>query len=190
MAEDLRVRKTKRALREALLKLMETKPIDSITTSELCRKAEVNRNTFYAHYSSPFQLLQTIEDEYIASIQSFVNDTLDPLDYTTLMKNVCQSMSDNRELTSVLYSQNGNKNFLSRFIGVLQPRVLLQWSTIWPKLAPEDLELLYNYTTFGVERCILRWTEDGFRTPPEEFARKLTEMTEVVLSHYADRDHI
>ena len=50
MKEDLRVKKTKNALRKALSTLLKTKSLDKITIMEICENAMVNRVTFYSHY--------------------------------------------------------------------------------------------------------------------------------------------
>lgn len=50
MKEDLRVKKTKNALRKALSTLLKTKSLDKITIMEICEIAMVNRVTFYSHY--------------------------------------------------------------------------------------------------------------------------------------------
>ena len=50
MKEDLRVKKTKSALRKALATLLKTKTFDKITIMEICETAMVNRVTFYSHY--------------------------------------------------------------------------------------------------------------------------------------------
>lgn len=42
---------------EALLSLLERKPFEYITISEICEKAEVNRSTFYLHYENTRDLL-------------------------------------------------------------------------------------------------------------------------------------
>ena len=47
---DRRVRYTKTVLKQSLLELMKDRPIGKITVTEICRLADVNRNTFYAHY--------------------------------------------------------------------------------------------------------------------------------------------
>ncbi|MGN0446055.1 MAG: TetR/AcrR family transcriptional regulator [Acutalibacteraceae bacterium] len=65
---DRRVLRTKRMLKDALLELLKDSEIEEITISELCRKADVNRNTFYAHYSVPADLLREIEDDLVSSI--------------------------------------------------------------------------------------------------------------------------
>ena len=48
--EDLRVRKTKKAIAEAFMALLEEKNYDEITVNELCDRAGVRRTTFYKHY--------------------------------------------------------------------------------------------------------------------------------------------
>ena len=55
--EDLRVRKTKKALFDAFIKLLSQKPFDEITVNELCDEAGVRRATFYKHYSDKFDFL-------------------------------------------------------------------------------------------------------------------------------------
>ena len=42
---------------EALLLLLETKDFDFITIKEICKKARVNRSTFYLHYENTNDLL-------------------------------------------------------------------------------------------------------------------------------------
>jgi len=42
---------------EALLSLLEKKPFEYITVSELCKEAGVNRSTFYLHYENTRELL-------------------------------------------------------------------------------------------------------------------------------------
>ena len=43
---------------KALLSLLENKPFEYITISEICEKAEVNRSTFYLHYENTSDLLK------------------------------------------------------------------------------------------------------------------------------------
>ncbi len=190
MAEDLRVRKTKRALRGALLELLKEKPIGAITTTELCRRAEVNRNTFYSHYSSPFHLLQTLEDEFIAVVLEIVEESMPNEDYTTILEKVCVAMYENKELTSVIISENGNRDYTSRVVGIMHSRVMEHWGSGLTKLDRDDLELLYTYTTFGTQKCVQDWMEDGCRVAPKEFARKLSDLTQVEFAHYLPKTEI
>ena len=49
-SEDRRVRKTKRAMTEALASLLEKKPLNEISVREISEIADINRGTFYLHY--------------------------------------------------------------------------------------------------------------------------------------------
>ena len=51
---DARIRYTQRVLKESFLTLLKQKPVNKITVKEVCEMAELNRATFYAHYSDCF----------------------------------------------------------------------------------------------------------------------------------------
>ena len=77
MKTDARVKYTKMVLKKALLELMQHKPVNKITVKEICERAELNRATFYAHYSDCFDLLESIEEELFGqferSMQSYIH---------------------------------------------------------------------------------------------------------------------
>ena len=57
---DARIIKTRRDLRESLLRIIEKKPFDKINVSEICADAMVNRMTFYKHYNDKYDLLNDV----------------------------------------------------------------------------------------------------------------------------------
>ena len=69
---DRRVIRTKKAIRSALFKLMESKDISSITISELTALANVNRRTFYTHYSNITDILDETEAEIVEALQQLI----------------------------------------------------------------------------------------------------------------------
>lgn len=68
MAENRRVRMTKRLMKDALLELLEVKPLEKITVTDVCAAADVNRSSFYAHYQDIHALLRELEDEVLEHI--------------------------------------------------------------------------------------------------------------------------
>lgn len=54
---DRRVRRTRRALRQALLDLMDEKGYDEVTVEEITSRADIGRTTFYLHYRAKQDLL-------------------------------------------------------------------------------------------------------------------------------------
>ncbi len=68
---DTRVIRTKHLLNEALLALMETTHFAKITVQDICRRAGINRVTFYKHYQDKYDLLA---DCYAHIIRTVVTD--------------------------------------------------------------------------------------------------------------------
>lgn len=65
---DLRIEKTKRAIRNAFIELRSKKPLEKITVKELCSLACINKSTFYSHYEDIYDLSDAMEQETVASI--------------------------------------------------------------------------------------------------------------------------
>lgn len=56
-------RRTKRIIRDSLLRLLETKPFEQITVRDLCEEADVNRATFYRYYPDLYALNDELADD-------------------------------------------------------------------------------------------------------------------------------
>ena len=75
-SEDRRVTKTKRAIRDALISILEEKTPESITVKELSERAGINRKTFYAHYATPADLFSELEDEIAEAMRYLLRTEL------------------------------------------------------------------------------------------------------------------
>ena len=71
---DRRVRKTKSQLRKGLARLMQEKSIGEITVKELVEEVDINRSTFYLHYSDIPTLLREIEDDMMEKMERAVRE--------------------------------------------------------------------------------------------------------------------
>ena len=65
---DARVRKTRDALGDALVALMQERPFESITVQDVLDRANVGRSTFYSHYSDKDDLLMSDADEFFEAM--------------------------------------------------------------------------------------------------------------------------
>ena len=67
---DLRVVRTKTAIRNAFVELIEEKGFDAITVKDITTKANINRGTFYAHYQDKFDLMTKCQKEIMYEFSS------------------------------------------------------------------------------------------------------------------------
>ena len=63
--------RTRKALRQALIELMEEQGFESFTVNDLCERADINRGTFYNHYHDKDELLAAFEDEVFEELEGF-----------------------------------------------------------------------------------------------------------------------
>ena len=65
---DLRVTKTRRLIKATFLELVQAKPVQKITVTELAKRAEISKGTFYLHYLGIFDLYNQMVKETVAKI--------------------------------------------------------------------------------------------------------------------------
>ena len=65
---DLRVTKTRRLIKAAFLDLVQAKPVQKITVTELAKRAEISKGTFYLHYLDIYDLYNQMVEETVAKI--------------------------------------------------------------------------------------------------------------------------
>ena len=106
--DDRRVKYTKMVLEDSLIQLLQEKPIDKVSITEICQKADINRSTFYAHYNDQIDLLQSI----VQSILSELNDYLDNFSYKENGTESIQIIS--RILITSLQMPTGSKSFWAK----------------------------------------------------------------------------
>ncbi len=68
--EDLRVIKTRKLIKETFFEMRETMPLEKIHVRELCKRAMINKSTFYNHYMDIYDLSAKLEKE---AISEFLN---------------------------------------------------------------------------------------------------------------------
>ena len=71
---DRRTLYTRRAVKDAMLELLEKQPYEKLTVAALCRQAEVTRSTFYLHYQSLDEVLNELLDEALMAAEAASND--------------------------------------------------------------------------------------------------------------------
>src|SRR6185369_11156012 len=71
---DARVRRTRDALGDGLVALMQEKPFDSITVQDVLDRANVSRATFYTHYSDKDDLLMSDAEEFFEMISNALSE--------------------------------------------------------------------------------------------------------------------
>ena len=122
---DPRTRKTKRAIRNAVAKLLSEYDLNDITVREIAELAEINRKTFYRYYSGIYQVLDEIENEIVSSFDQilghidFKKDLENPY---RIFERLTATINTDIEFYGYLLSMRGNVNLVSKIAALLKAK--------------------------------------------------------------------
>ena len=113
---DHRVRVTHVLLKEALYTLVKTRSVQEITVKELCYEARINRTTFYAHFQSVKELIESLESEVWIELIMFIKKSEKDIHYFSnqIFYDVYQLASKFHELFDLLLIKNADPEFVEK----------------------------------------------------------------------------
>lgn len=185
--EDIRIVKTKKALFNAFISLIEEKPFEDITVNELCEKAGIRRATFYKHYKD--------KNDFTCGVAKMLREEFDlKLRNNKGVPTAEYYIQYVRQLTKFMYE---NKRFVK---GIMNSEmrfdalnlILLQNFEDTRARLYEDVEKGMHLAaspdttalmlTGGVAQCIIHFFDNGRESDTEELLLDLTRLINRILS--------
>lgn len=117
-ARDQRVIKTRRALRDSLLTLLETSPFEDISVREIVDRAGIGYNTFFRHYADKQAMLTAVAEEEIAELVRISVPVLDSHDTLAACNAVCNYVAANKPLWKTLMTGGASAVLREAFIRI------------------------------------------------------------------------
>ena len=178
MKESRKTRYTQMALKDSFMELMKDKPISKITVRELCEKADVNRTTFYAHFTDQYHLLKSIEDETLSWVKEIIagfSGKKDRNDFIKNVKDVFEYLVENRNHIQVLMSEKGDIDFQRNLLTVIYEQCGI-WLSDDIYTDAEKSELYFVYLINGSVGLIQHWLKTGLKETANEIAEIIYNM--------------
>ena len=166
---DLRILKSKTALQNAFIELLNTKNFSKITVDELCKLASVNRMTFYNHYHDKYDLFddiikktrESIVEKFLEYAQNDFTIANAPnliykiselvLDECIIHKDIILSLKNDDEASLIQF-------IISNALSDSITRVLQLLITKEDKI--NKIPLLSVFLTGGISSLIIHWLEN------------------------------
>ncbi len=77
--------RSRRLICDALLELLDEKPFDKITITDITNRADVSRGTFYLHYEKVSDVISELQDAYIEQMDQYFSKLDIPLTVDNVM---------------------------------------------------------------------------------------------------------
>ncbi|MBW2942497.1 TetR/AcrR family transcriptional regulator [Zhongshania aquimaris] len=115
---DARVIQTRDALRNAFLELLNEKTYEQITIREITAKASIGYTTFFRHYPSKEELLDTVAFDEIATLIDLAINALGSSDTHAAATTLCGYVGEHRILWRTLLTGGASSRLREEFVRI------------------------------------------------------------------------
>ena len=164
---DNRTKYTQKIIYETFMDLLKEKDIDKITVTEICKKAEINRATFYRYYENQYDLLDKIEENMLDEIKNTTKNCKRDIDELTL--NILEVVYQNKSEWIILTGTHSDGRLVPQiyrfFSKYFKRETLSKWN-----------DYKYSFIFYGYSGIINEWTKNGFKETPQDLSNYLKKL--------------
>ena len=166
-----RKRKSIEHIEKIFIELLQEQELNKISVSDICKKAGLNRTTFYANYTDIYDLADSIRDKLENNLSQLyyreINEGFNSNDYLKLFRHI----KENQMFYKTYFKLGYDNNYR-----------IIKFDRNLAKLHFQNKFVEYHIEFFksGITRIIKMWLENGCKESPED-------MYEILKSEYRGR---
>lgn len=170
--EDRRARRSRKLLKESLLELMKGKAFSDISVRDVTDAADMNRATFYLHYTGTAELLRSVEEDLLAELQALVDahmqETFAVGSVAPVFEPVLDFAVEHRETCAVLFASSEASGFFQSIQQLVHENGAPLVRTWFQPEDPRLTDYLLNFLAWGFIGLLAEWFEKDMALPKAE----------------------
>ena len=169
-----RKKESRERIEKIFIELLQTKELNEISVSDLCKQAGLNRTTFYANYADIYGLADAIRDKLENEVSDLYKDEItqkfNSHDYLKLF----QRIKENQIFYQAYFKLGYDNNYK-----------MIRYDTTLAREHFQNRFVEYHMEFFkaGITQIIKLWLKKGCKESPED-------MFEIIKSEYYGRENI
>ena len=171
--------RSRRFIRQAFLELLIEKRFEKITVTDIVNRADINRSTFYAHYTDVKALIEEIQYEIVNRSISLIKET----DFLELLNSpipflqkLIDIANENRELYTILGKTALSFNQLEK-IKVLLVEKAMNLTEIPEEIrSKKKFEIRVNFFVGGIINVYQQYLVGTLDATPEEIIDDIADL--------------
>lgn len=156
------------------LNFLQTRSLEHISVSDICKKADINRSTFYANYLDIYDLADKIREKLEFQVAALYSEERETRTNSNNYLKLFRHIYENQIFYNTYFKLEYDGNYRITEYDVNQSKAYFN-----------DRFIDYHIEFFmhGLNAIIKKWLSQGCRETPEE-------MMEILESEYKGRDDI
>lgn len=183
-ALDRRTRRTREAMYLALIGLLQEKPLNAISVTELTRAADINRSTFYLHFTDIYNMFEHMRGDFQSGLEAMVAEHAEEFvrgNVRPVLRDAYGYFAGNREMFNRIFGQSGGQAGFGDTVAVIREAWLAR---VCPNGARNRWRSRYivDFVARGIIGMAQSWIEGGCREPVDE----MVELSERLIGDVRD----
>lgn len=163
---------TKNALADSLKALLELRPVDKITISDITDDCGVNRMTFYYHFQDIYDLL---EWSWIREANKVLNGMKTYDTWQQGFLQIFNAVSDNKQIVMNIY-HSVNREQIEIYLYKLTYDLLfgvIEENAAGMDVRDDDKKFIADFYKYAFVGLILDWIKNGMKADPLQIIERL-----------------
>lgn len=185
--------RSKQMIRHAFLELLNEKSVEKITATDIIKRADINRSTFYAHYPDARGLLDEIMNEIVLMFQQMLSE----IDFSVffddpkpILEKVLVFLSENQPLHQKLARSRMITPLIEQLKQVMIDQVLTNPNL--PVRDPHSPETVIRVRVLlgGLIDAYRQWLIGEFECTLDEACEEVAKIIKLWAADVMQREHI
>ena len=146
-------------IERAFVHFLQTKEINEISVTDICKEAKLNRSTFYTNYLDVYDLVEKIVKKIENDVFMLYQEERETKNNTNDFLKLFRHIKENQIFYKTYFKLNRDKHF-----------IIQQYDTNLSKLMYEDKFIDYHIEFFmaGLNAIVKKWLNNDCKESPEE----------------------
>lgn len=177
-----RSRDTDEAIIRAAFEIMvgKSKPVNKITVREICELAEINRSTFYAHYTDVYDLFEKVEQQISKMLAETVNTNAQIGGMQAVIEGVFTFIGGYKEFYQIYKETNRMLSVIRIMTQPFEKQVQQIKAIDYGHGIESEMAYHFDFLSAGLGSMITLWLDTGCKETPHE-------LYEILLREYGPR---
>ncbi len=178
---EQRIIETKKKIFNAFVDMMKDTSIHQISISELCKKAGINRTTFYNHFGSQYDVLNEIIDLYLHELEEMLHNVcIDDIEGVEKRVELCFEFAlKHKDVTKMLIENTNGTDFASRLFAL--PKIEKLFNEKLSTIQDENEKKAYiSFITYGSYQLLCEWLNHPDRMDARDEAKLVLKLARKV----------
>ena len=170
-----RKKESQEKIEKIFIELIQTKELNEISVSDICKKAKLNRTTFYSNYIDIYDLADKIKETLFNEVLNLYPEETKTKKHSYDFLKLFKHIKENQLFYKTYFKLNYDNNDV--FDG------MIDYSEV-EKFYGNEKNILYHITFFksGLNAVIKRWLNSNCKESPEE-------IRDVIINEYKNKSN-